>query len=663
MKLSALQQSPNLLLNTLQSAAGTMLADSTSITDKLPQSDFSDTATVTATFGLEICAFSVADSSIYTQGSTYTFVVGGVSRFGAVYQLVPTTMVVVVWTDGGANLAVSDVAAVGRHTGTTLNDSYRINQNQLLIVDTLQKSFSRDDFVHVIVNVNSPSLIAVQEIVAYGALNKVASGEVLDPAVLTPVAITQSSGSYVVEYLLSLAENADVLAALESGQSGFSVVFKNTGTSSAYITSVSSFTRPDATVSIVGPYDFLLTPTAIPALDITQYSGPSGAFYINQNLNTYQNNYPSPITVVEWQLASDNLFTSASLVQFATRQDLVPNSEYLRFISVTDLQGFSIPVGGQTYYLRCRLTNKVGIKSAWSDGVSFVYPTAVEEINVNNISINYVNGTMTVSVNENFTRTAQLSFSVVLQQEAFKYTETAGTLASIPVLIDIGQTTSADINIANYLPYYELDAGVIISKSVASNSVHTEGLNSYPIVQQSVSNDVTQSYTVPQKYIPFVDAGAGDPNNAPTPAMVSALNGTLFEDNTTGELWFKSNISGTYQHVGYKKQRKIDVIGTSITLDTTHSGATLVFDSASPCQINIPLNAAGLANFVEGFTTNYRNKNATPGAITVTVAVGDTLTGAGATTVDSKKVSSLYLETRAFFSAGSEWVTAGDLTP
>lgn len=663
MKLSALQQSPNLLLSTLQSAAGTMLADATSITDRLPQSNFSDTATVTATFGLEICIFSVANTSIYTQASTYTFVVNGVSRFGAVFSLIPTNMVVVIWTDGGANLAVSDVATVGRHTGTALSDSYRINQDQLLIVDTLQKSFSRDDFIHVLVSVNSPSLVAVQEIVAYAALNKIASGEILDPTVLTPVAITQENGLYVVEYLLSLAENADVLAALESGQSGFSVVFKNTGTSSAYITSVSSFTRPDATVSISGPYDFLLTPSAVPVLDIIQYAGSSGAFYIGQTLNAYQNDYPSPITVVEWQLASDNLFTSASLVQFVTRQDTVPNSEYLRFVSVTDLQGFSVPVGGQTYYLRCRLTNKVGIKSPWSVGISFVYPLAVEEIKVNNITIDYVNGTMTVSVNENFTRAAQLNFSVNLRQESYKYTESAELIASIPVLIDIGQTTSAAIGIANYLPYYELDSGVIISKSVAYNSVHIEGLNTYPVVQQSMSNDVTKSYTVPQKYIPFVDAGAGDPNNAPTPAMVSALHGTLFEDNTTGELWFKSIYYGTYQHIGYKKQRRIPVVGTSITLDTTHSGATLVFDSASPCTINVPLNAAGLANFMEGFTINYRNKSATPGQITVVVQVGDTLTGAGATTIDSKKLSSLYLETRAFFSAGSEWVTVGDLTP
>ena len=98
MKLSALQQSPNLLLNALQSASATMVAASTSITDPLPQSVFTDTGTVGAPVGGNLTLFTVPSTALYGRGEFYTFDTGVVSAFFVVFAILPTGTMVVNWS-------------------------------------------------------------------------------------------------------------------------------------------------------------------------------------------------------------------------------------------------------------------------------------------------------------------------------------------------------------------------------------------------------------------------------------------------------------------------------------------------------------------------------------------------------------------------------------
>lgn len=106
----------------------------------------------------------------------------------------------------------------------------------------------------------------------------------------------------------------------------------------------------------------------------------------------------------------------------------------------------------------------------------------------------------------------------------------------------------------------------------------------------------------------------------------------------------------------------IKPVTSPYTITASDNTAILVFDSSSACTINIP--DQGTLDLPEGFNFNFRNKHATPGQITISVAVGDTLSGAGSTTNDSKKLNSCYLEDKTISSptSGSLWVTVGDMT-
>lgn len=101
---------------------------------------------------------------------------------------------------------------------------------------------------------------------------------------------------------------------------------------------------------------------------------------------------------------------------------------------------------------------------------------------------------------------------------------------------------------------------------------------------------------------------------------------------------------------------KRDIVGATHTVEASDLGKVLVFDTASAVTLTVPQQST--TALPQGFNFAFRNKNATPGAITVTPQGSDVVEGAGTVTNDSSKMSSCNLETAG---APNTWVTAGDM--
>ncbi len=96
------------------------------------------------------------------------------------------------------------------------------------------------------------------------------------------------------------------------------------------------------------------------------------------------------------------------------------------------------------------------------------------------------------------------------------------------------------------------------------------------------------------------------------------------------------------------------VAGTTLTLNASHEGKILVFESATTVSITLP-NQAALA-LAAGYSVQFRNKQA--GTIVLVTSGTDTLVGAGGSTNISGKIAAVYLETAA---VASVWVSVGDM--
>jgi len=658
MKLSALQQSPNLLLNALQAASSTMVAASTSITDPLPQSTMADPGTVGPSFGGNITALAVASTASYKVGEFYVFDAGINSSAFIIFAMIQPTMIVAEWL--GTPPPISTVGNIGYGNGTASNTSYLLTQGQYLIIDAMQQSTTTADFIHVVVKCQAVSVLAVQGLGIYVQVTNQYDPTIYNTTTIAPVSVRQvSPGEYEAEYIYHVVTPTDIEnAQLSDGAVKTTLLFTNNFAGSTYISEVRAYTRPDSALTLPGPYDYVYTPTA-PVISSVAGDINLGVF-ISSAPAPLVGDFPSPIKAFYWELATDNLFNTSSLLGVYTASSPVGNSDSLRMANVADFNILGAFPGG-TYYVRCRAINEIGLVSAWSTTVSFVY-TPNTPVATLSTSTDLLTGDMTITLTEsNFTRTENLPFNILIQQSQTTPGDPAVTIATISDTFIVGETSKI-INIAQFLAYYELDAGVVLVIAQQSDAYFVDGA-SIPIYtkQNEVEKTVSANYVKPQQYVPFADSYAGDPNINPTPASAAALPGQVTQDYANGLFWIKSITDGTWYPIGSMLQRSLPVSTSAGTYTVTASdnGATLVFNENTPITIRIP-NQLGLA-LPSGFTFNFRNK----GTAQITVATGfaDILQGAGATTVNANKVASCYLENRIFLGTGSTWVTVGDMVP
>lgn len=735
MKLSALQQSPNTIIDALQKASGTMVADVTSIPDPLPQVPvFSQAATVGASVATELTvtnadAFDLSGIYLFAYaGPTYCeFIVDsvagnvltvtwtgvapalatvgtasnerlftcvlnadpgppaidafttttsagllglistsvvGVPRVGVAY-ITLGNVVAVAWQTG-ANVTVGQEIVVNRvGSGTKLADSYRLLTGQSLLVNAMQTGVGNDSFIHFTCNVSASSLIDVQALALTVVLNK--PGISLfsqEPIPVSLLAIHNNGNSYDVEFVAYFTPDqlgySKILT--EEGLSTF-VSMTYSGTNPLYVNNVTAFSRNDAGVTIPTPWDYVLKPLA-PTLQLLATTADTG-LYFSDDWATLTNGYPSSLVSVEYSASSDGTFSDASFTGFAEVFSSVPNSPYLRSVDLDSFFGLAGPLSG-TNHIRARVVNSVGIASDWATPVVVSVTPNTPRIKAYVSSVDFANGTINIQANDadGLVRTDPLSFWVQLYQnvDANNSEDEATPLGSVFVTLPNGQT-STTIYIAEAVSYYELDSGIVIGATPIYTTFSQSG-STYAVLPLEEYVDISKDWQRPQKYVPTSAYYAYGPNESPTTESAAALTGTITEDQT-GRQWFKSFYTGAWEPIGPSRQRKIDVGGTAITIDMmVHHNATLVFDTASAVTITLPLAADGTNGMFEGFTFNFRNKHATPGAITVVTTGSDLLAGAGATTAAPEKVSSCYLESRGPEPMGqSTWVTVGDMIP
>lgn len=657
MKLSALQQSPNLLLNALQSAASTMVASSTSITDPLPQSAFSDSGTVGATLGGNITLLAVASTGLYSKGDFFTFEAGVNSNAFVISAIVQPTVLIVQWL--GTPPPISTVGTIGMGTGLASGTSYRLNQGQYLVLNALQQSTTKSDFIHVVVRCQAASVLAVQGLGLYVQSTNRYDPQITENTTLAPVSVKLvSAGEYEAEYIYHLTGVSPVVnAQLSDGAVNTTLVFMNNFAASTYVSEVRSFTRPDASLTLAGPYDYSLVPMA-PSISGAAGDVNLGVFIIDA-LEGLVGTFPSPIKGVYWEAATDNLFNQASLVSVFAVSSPVGNCDSLRTVNFADFLPLG-PVSAGTHYVRCRVINEVGLTSAWSVAVSFVYTpnTPVATIAT---TTSLLTGDMQLNLTEsNFVRTQVIPFSIKILQAPYEPDGAAVEIASVDDSFQVGET-SKTINIAQILAYYELDAGVVLSISQLSGVYFVDGVN-IPVYtkQNEVEKIVSSNYVKPQQYVPFADLSSGNPNVSPTAAMTAALPGTVLEDTSSifRPYWIKAPSNAQWRPLGSGVQMRKDVTGPTYTLISADLGYTLVFDSATPVSIDMSNSFAN--QFIEGFHFNFRNKQA--GAITL-IYTHAAIEGSGVTTVNANKVGSAYLELVAGSAAACVWVSVGDLVP
>lgn len=658
MKLSDLQQSPNLLLDALQNASGTMVASATSITDPLPQTLFSDSATVTANLGPTISLMTVADTTLYKRGSVYTFTYTGVTNAMIPFAIVQPSTVVVNWL--GAAPAQSTVGVVGLGSGTVLNDSYRLNQGNFLIANAMQRSTDNLDFLHVIVKCRATSLVDLQA----GLGTYFFSTNAYDPnigvtAPFAPVAIRLVNGEYEVEYVYRYDAEDVINAQLANGSVSTTLAFTNMGATPIYLTSVKCFTRPDASLILEEPYEFLDAPLSP---SINSYAGDInlGVFYLSP-VNTSVNNLPSPIKSAYWELATDNLFNATSVVGVLNCASPIGNSGAILTANIEEFDAVGAIAAG-TLYLRARVYNEVGIASAWSATTSFTYTPSIPVLTVRTTT-NFSTGDVQIDITEtNFSRTQPVTVSVVIEQQSINPTQESEVLVSINSTFDVG-IASQTVSFSSLLPFYELDGGIVLSVSQVPANTFFDGVN-IPIytTRDNIETQVSKNYTRPQQYVPFVSSYSGNPNVNTDALSLAAPFGQFLFDNANNSLWVKSFDMGIWKQIPFSTLRKKQAVSSAgtYTLLQEDLGASLIFNEATP--IIIEMSGSFADNLPELFNFNFRNTDA--GTITLRYTFsqieGSGTLGTDKVVTNSKKLNSAYLETRGNSAESSVWVAVGD---
>lgn len=128
----------------------------------------------------------------------------------------------------------------------------------------------------------------------------------------------------------------------------------------------------------------------------------------------------------------------------------------------------------------------------------------------------------------------------------------------------------------------------------------------------------------------------------------------------TYQFTYVGNFTWLYDLVSNEQRYRVKPVTSPYTLLRDDADAILLFDSASACTINI-FNTQPGEEFPAGWRCKYRNKNATPGNITIdTSASGYSMNGVlqgSAVTTDSSKVNELYLE--EYIVSAAMWVATG----